>query len=334
MRSQKPSWKLSIFCLAAATLIHVIVSAKDNSDPLPSWNNGPAKQTILKFVADVIGREGKSFVPAEERVATFDNDGTLWVEQPIYTEFAFSIARVQAMAPQHPEWRQQASFKAALEGDWNALGSAGESGLLPLVTASHSGMSSADFDKTVLDWFSMARHPRFQRSYLRCAYEPMLELLRFLRTNGFKTYIASGGTTDFMRPWVEGVYGVPPQQTIGSSIKTQFETRNGHPMLMLQPEIDFVDDKAGKPVAIDKFIGRRPIAAFGNSDGDQQMLEWTAAGAGPRLALVVHHTDEVREYAYDRHSPIGRLDKLLDEAEAKSWVIVDMKRDWKVIFPQ
>jgi len=308
-------------------------SYAEAQDPLPSWNNGPNKRAITQFVADVTRLGSSTFVPQDQRIATFDNDGTLWVEQPMYTQLAFALARVKALAPQHPEWKQQQPFKAVLDGDMKSLAASGERGLVQLMMTTHAGMTTAEFETIVTDWTRTAQHPRFHRPYTECVYQPMLELLAYLRASGFKTYIVSGGGVEFMRPWVEQVYGIPPEQTVGSTIKTQFEMKNGSPVLMRLPDVDFVDDKAGKPVGINKFIGRRPIAAFGNSDGDQQMLEWTAAGPGKRLMLLVHHTDATREYAYDRQSSFGKLDKALDEAKAKSWVVVDMKRDWKTIFP-
>jgi hypothetical protein len=301
-------------------------------DPLPSWNDGSAKHAILQFVNEITRQGGSSFVPVAERIATFDNDGTLWVEQPIYTQFSFAVARVKALAPEHPEWQQQQPFKALLDGDTGTLAASGERGMVQLMMATHAGMTTEEFSGAVSECMRTALHPRFHRPYTQCVYRPMLELLPYLRANGFKTYIVSGGGIEFMRPWTEQIYGVPPEQVIGSSIKTRFEMRDGRPVLLRLPEVDFVDDKAGKPVGIQKFIGRRPIAAFGNSDGDQQMLEWTAGGKGRRLMLLVHHTDAVREYAYDRKSPVGALDKALDEAQQKSWIVVDMKRDWKTIF--
>lgn len=315
------------------TLLLLTCSYAAAQDPLPSWNNGPNKRAIMQFVSDVARQGSSSFVPQDQRIATFDNDGTLWVEQPMYTQLAFALARVKALAPQHPEWKQQQPFKAVLDGDMKSLAASGERGLVQLVMTTHAGMTTAEFETIVKDWIRTAQHPRFHQPYTACIYQPMLELLAYLRANGFKTYIVSGGGVEFMRPWVEQTYGVPPEQTIGSSIKTQFQMKNGVPVLMRLPDVDFIDDKAGKPVGINKFIGRRPIAAFGNSDGDQQMLEWTAAGTGKRLMLLVHHTDATREYAYDRQSSIGTLDKALDEAKAKSWIVVDMKRDWKTIFP-
>jgi hypothetical protein len=302
-------------------------------DPLPSWNDGSAKKAILDFVARTTTQNSPDFVPTDERIATFDNDGTLWVEQPIYTQFLFALDRVKALAPQHPEWKTKQPFKAVLAGDMKALAASGEHGLLQLVGVTHSGMTTDEFSALVSQWIATAEHPRFHRSYTECVYQPMLELLAYLRTNGFKTYIVSGGGLDFMRPWTEKTYGVPPEQVIGSSGKTRFELRDGQPVLVKLPEVDFVDDKEGKPVGINHFIGRRPIAAFGNSDGDQQMLEWTAAGKGARLMLLVHHTDAEREYAYDRQSSVGQLDKALDEANTKGWIVVDMKNDWKTVFP-
>jgi phosphoglycolate phosphatase-like HAD superfamily hydrolase len=301
-------------------------------DPLPSWNEGPGKKALTDFVSRTTTQGSADFVPVDERIATFDNDGTLWVEQPVYTQFVFAIDRVKALAPQHPEWKHQQPFEAVLTGDMKTLVASGEHGLLQIMMATHAGMTTDEFAKTVSDWMASAQQPRFHRPYTECVYQPMLELMAYLRANGFKTYIVSGGGIDFMRPWTEKVYGIPPEQVVGSSIETKFELQDGQPILMRLPKVDFVDDNVGKPVGINKFIGRRPVAAFGNSDGDQQMLEWTAGGKGPRLMLLVHHTDAEREYAYDRQSSIGKLDKALDEANAKGWVVVDMKRDWKTIF--
>jgi haloacid dehalogenase-like hydrolase len=302
-------------------------------DALPSWNDTPAKKAILDFVARTTQQGGPDFVPLAKRIATFDNDGTLWVEQPVYTQFAFALDRLKALAPKHPEWRSQQPFQDILAGDMTAFEATGEKGLTQVMMATHAGMTTAEFEKIVKDWLATARHPRFHRLYTDCVYQPMLELLAYLRHNGFKTYIVSGGGVEFMRPWTEQVYGVPPEQVIGSSIKTRYEIRDGQPVLMRLPEVNFIDDKGGKPAGINEAIGRRPIAAFGNSDGDQQMLEWIAAGGGSPLMLLVHHTDAIREYAYDRKSSIGRLDTALDEAIAKGWTVVDMKRDWKTIFP-
>jgi haloacid dehalogenase-like hydrolase len=302
-------------------------------DALPSWNNSAAKQAILNFVARTTRPGSPEFVPPEERIATFDNDGTLWVEQPIYTQFAFAIDRLKAAAPQHPEWIHEQPFRAALSGDLDAFAASGEKGVLGVMMATHAGMTTDAFEKTVKQWIASARHPRFQRLYTECVYQPMLEVLAYFRKNGFKTYIVSGGGVEFMRPWTEATYGIVPEQVIGSTIRTRFDYRGGQPVLKRLPEVNFVDDKGGKPVAIDQVIGRRPVAAFGNSDGDQQMLEWTAAGKGARLMLLVHHTDAQREYAYDRKSAVGRLDSALDEARLRGWIVVDMKRDWKTVFP-
>jgi phosphoserine phosphatase len=302
-------------------------------DPLPSWNPGPAKDAVLQFVRDVKTPGQPKFVRAEDRIAVFDNDGTLWSERPAYFQLFFALDRVKALAPNHPEWKTKQPFKAALEGDLKTVFSGGEHALIELVMASHAGNTTEEFEQIVIEWIGTAKHPRFKRPYTDCVFQPMLELLSYLRANGFKTWIVSGGGIEFMRPWVEKVYGIPPEQVIGSSIKTRFEIRDGKPVLVRLPEIDFIDDKGEKPVGIHKFIGRRPIAAFGNSDGDLQMLQWTAAGSGSRFCLYVHHTDAEREWAYDRKSSIGRLDKGLDEARAKGWTVVDMKKDWKRIFP-
>ena len=303
------------------------------ADPLPSWNDGTAKGRIVAFVQAVTDAAGKDRVAPADRVAVFDNDGTLWSEQPMYVQLAFALDRVKALAPQHPEWKDQQPFKAALEGDTKALAQSGEHGLLELVMATHAGNTTEEFAAIVKNWLATARHPKTGRRYTEMVYQPMLELLAYLRGNGFKTFIVSGGGIEFMRPWAEQVYGVPPEQVIGSSIKTKYELRDGRPLLMRLPEINFIDDKAGKPVGINQHIGRRPITAFGNSDGDFQMLEWTTAGDGARLGVIVRHDDAEREYAYDRKSAIGRLDKGLDEAPQRGWVVVSMKNDWKEIFP-
>jgi phosphoglycolate phosphatase-like HAD superfamily hydrolase len=301
-------------------------------DPLPSWNEGAAKQSVLDFVARVSDPASPDFVPAAERIATFDNDGTLWSEKPVYFQLLFAIDRVKAMAAEHPEWKDKQPFKGVLEGDLAAVAATGEHGLLELVMASHAGMTTAEFEEIVEEWLATARHPELDRPYTELVYQPMLEVLDYLRANGFKTFITSGGGIEFMRPWVEEVYGIPPEQVVGSSIKVEFEVRDGQPVLMRLPEIDFIDDKEGKPVGIHKFIGRRPVAAFGNSDGDFQMLEWTTAGEGARLGVIIHHTDAEREWAYDRDSHVGRLDRGLDEAAERGWLVVDMKTDWMTVF--
>src|SRR5580698_4166856 len=304
------------------------------ADPLPSWNEGAAKKAITDFVTRVTKEGGPDFVAVPERIATFDNDGTLWTEQPFYFQFAFAVDRIKAMAPQHPEWKTRQPFKALLEGDKQALAAAGKDGLIEILTETHTGMTVEDFTKTVLEWTKTARHPRFNRPYTELVYQPMLELLAYLRANGFKTFIVSGGGIEFMRPWTEKVYGIPPEQVVGSSGVVKFQTSpDGKPELLKLAKIEFVDDGPGKPAGINRFIGRRPILAFGNSDGDLQMLEWTAAGSGARFAGIVHHTDGMREYAYDRPSKIGQLDKAWDEAKAKGWTVVDMKQDWKTVFP-
>ena len=318
--------RLSLF--AALVLAALSVAA----DPLPSWKDGHAKQAITSFVTDVTNAGSPDFVPPAQRIAVFDNDGTLWVEQPMYTQLAFILDRVKALAPSHPEWQAQQPFKAALEGDLATLGAAGTECLLQLAIATHSGMTSAEFETTTLDWIGAARHPRFKQPYTQVVFQPMLELLEYLRGNGFKTFIVSGGGADFMRPWSEAVYGVPPEQVIGSRIQLAFEMRDGKPVLMREPKVTFIDDGAGKPVGIQRHIGRRPILAFGNSDGDLEMLQWTTGGAGRRLGLILHHTDGEREYAYDRKSPFGRLAKAMDLAPQNGWVLVSMKDDWSQVF--
>jgi hypothetical protein len=302
-------------------------------DLLPSWNDTAPKKAIVAFVERVTRQGSPDFVPAAERIATFDNDGTLWAEQPMYVQLAFALDRVKALAPQHPEWKDKQPFKAVLEGDMKTLAESGERGLLELVVATHAGMTADEFAKIVTDWLATARHPRFNRPYTELVYQPMLELLAYLRGNGFKTFIVSGGGVEFMRPWTEKVYGVPPEQVVGSSGKTRFEMRDGRPTLFRLPEVNFIDDKTGKPVGINEHIGRRPIAAFGNSDGDLEMLQWTTMSGGVRFGLIVHHTDAEREYAYDRQSPFGKLDKALDAAALNRWTLVDMKKDWKKVFP-
>jgi phosphoserine phosphatase len=319
--------------LIAIALAIAPVHASAQNDPLSSWSEGPAKKAIIDFVARTTKTGSADFVPTAERIASFDNDGTLWVEQPMYTQLAFALDRVKALAPQHPEWKTQQPFKAVIEGDAKAVAATGADGLMKIMGATHAGMTTDQFTAIVTEWLAKAQHPRFKRPYTECVYQPMLEVLAYLRANGFKTYVVSGGGIEFMRPWAERVYGVPPEQVVGSAIKTRYEPRDGHPVLLRLPEVAFIDDKAGKPEGIEEFIGRRPIAAFGNSDGDQQMLEWTAAGPKKNLMLLVHHTDAEREYKYDRQSAFGKLDTALDEANAKGWVVVDMKRDWKTIFP-
>jgi phosphoglycolate phosphatase-like HAD superfamily hydrolase len=302
------------------------------ADPLPSWNDGPAKKAIAEFVARVTTQGGLEFIPVAERIATFDNDGTLWSEQPIYFQVAFALDRVRALAPKHPEWKTKQPFKGVLEGDTKAVMASGQKGLAEILASTHSGMTTEEFNQVAKDWLVQARHPRFQRPYTDLVYQPMLELLQYLRTNGFKTFIVSGGGIEFMRAFAERTYGIPPEQIVGSTGETKLELRGGKPVLAKLPKVNHVDDGPGKPVGINRFIGRRPILAFGNSDGDLQMLQWTAAGPGARFMGLVRHTDAAREWAYDRQSHIGRLDKALDEATAKGWTIVDMKADWKKIY--
>lgn len=317
--------------LSVGMLLFLVLAAA-RAESLPSWNESESRDQIVSFVAAVTDPGSPDFVPADKRVAVFDNDGTLWSEQPVYFQLLFAIDRVRALAEKNPEWETTQPFKAALEGDMEALVAAGKSGLLELLMASHAGMTTEEFAAIVLDWVTSARHPRFDRPFTELVYQPMLELLDYLRDNGFQTWIVSGGGIEFMRPWAFEVYGVPPEQVIGSSIKTRFEVRDGEPVLVRLPEVNFIDDKEGKPVAINQFIGRRPIAAFGNSDGDLQMLQWTTAGDGRRLGVIVRHTDAEREWAYDRESHVGRLDQALDEAAQRGWLVIDMKEDWGRIY--
>jgi len=309
-------------------------SVQAADDPLPSWNDGAAKSAIVDFVDAVSSEDGADYVAPADRIATFDNDGTLWVEQPYYTQLAFALDRIRALAPEHPEWRAQQPFKAVLDNDVEALKASGIKGVMKLVIASHAGMTTAEFETIVEDWIASSEHPKFARPYTELVYQPMLELLAYLRDSGFKTFIVSGGGAEFMRPWTEQVYGIPPEQVVGSTIATEFALQDGVPVLRRRPEMDFLDDGPGKPVAINKFIGRRPIFAAGNSDGDLQMLQWTTGTDGRRLGLIVHHDDAEREFAYDRDSQIGRLDKALDAAESEGWVVVSMKDDWQTVFPE
>lgn len=321
--------------ISLALLIIVLASplAARAAEPLSTWNEGPAKQAILEFVAKVTTEGGPDFVPPDERIATFDNDGTLWCEQPMYDQLVFAIDRVKQLAPEHPEWKTKEPFSSFISGDLKKAMSTGEKAVEELLAVTHAGMTTDQYAVLVRDWLATARHPRFKRPYNECIYQPMVELLDYLRANGFKTFIVSGGGIEFMRVWAEQAYGIPPEQIVGSSGKLKYEVRDGVPVIMKLPAVDFIDDGPGKPVGIQENIGRRPILAFGNSDGDFQMLQWTTAGDGARLGLIVHHTDAEREYAYDRHSTVGKLDKALDAAAANKWVIVDMKTDWAVVFP-
>ncbi|HDY82852.1 MAG TPA: haloacid dehalogenase-like hydrolase [Halieaceae bacterium] len=323
---------VSLFILAISTSLIFSVSAQA-ADPLPSWNAGPSKSAIIEFVEAVTKIGGKDFVEPAKRIATFDNDGTLWVEYPMYTQVLFAFDRVKKLAPQHPEWKTKQPFKALLAGDMKTVGAAGMKGLMEIILATHSGMSASDFAQEAGDWLRTTDHPKFKHPYGDVIYQPQLELLEYLQINDFKTFIVSGGGIAFMRPVTEQAYGIPPEQVVGSSVVTEFKTIDGKQKLIRMPKIDFVNDKAGKPVGIYEHIGRRPILAFGNSDSDMQMIEYTKAGDGRRLALFVHHTDADREFAYDRKSHVGTLDKALDQAGANDWIIVDMKKDWKRVFP-
>jgi len=316
--------------LVVLLLLSVTAAA---ADALPSWNDGGAKSAIVAFVERVTKEGSPDFVPAAERIATFDNDGTLWAEKPLYVQALFMFDRIAALAPQHPEWKTEEPFASVLRGDVKAALAGGEHALLQMAMATHGGMTTDEFEGIVEGWLATARHPATGRAYTEMVYQPMLELLAYLRANGFETFIVSGGGIEFMRPWTERVYGVPPERVVGSSIKTRFELRDGQPVLLRLPEIDFIDDGAGKPVGIHQHVGRRPIAAFGNSDGDLQMLQWACVGRPLSFCLYVHHTDAEREWAYDRDSSVGRLDRGLDEAAQRGWTVVDMKSDWKVVFP-
>jgi phosphoglycolate phosphatase-like HAD superfamily hydrolase len=302
-------------------------SAAPLGDPLPSWNDGAAKSAIVEFVRKAAD------IPVEDRVAVFDNDGTLWSEQPMYVQFVFVADRIRELAPRHPEWKELEPYKAVLEGQLGAALAQGEQALVELLQAAQGGMSGDEFERIVIDWITKARHPKFQRPYSDLVYQPMLEVLAYLRANEFKTFIVSGGDMDFMRPWVEKAYGIPPEQVVGSTTKVKFETKAGAPSIQRSGMLDFVNDGPGKPAGIYRHIGRRPIAAFGNSDGDLQMLQWTTSGNGLTFGLIVRHTDAAREWAYDRESHVGKLDEALDEAPKRGWVVVDMRADWKRIYP-
>jgi hypothetical protein len=318
--------------LASTAAAALPFPALAQGDPLPSWNEGPAKKVITDFVAKVTREGGPDFVPVPQRIATFDNDGTLWCEHPMYVQLAFALERVKAMSNQHPEWKDKQPYKAVLDNDIATLAKSGEKGVAEIIMATHAGMTTAEFATIASDWIKTARHPKFKKPYTELVYQPMLEVLSFLRANGFKTFIVSGGGIEFMRPWTERVYGIPPEQVVGSSIKTKYEVRNSVPELVRLPELDFIDDKAGKPVGINSHVGRRPIAAFGNSDGDFEMIEWSTAGGGARLGAFVHHDDAAREYAYDRKTHFGKLDRGLDEAPKRGWSLISMKNEWKTIF--
>jgi phosphoglycolate phosphatase-like HAD superfamily hydrolase len=330
----RPAYAIALSLVLVLLAAVPIERASARSDSLPSWNDSATKTAIVEFVARVTKDGGPDYVPPAERIAVFDNDGTLWSEQPMYFQLAFAIDRIATLAKDHPEWREKQPFKGVLEGDLKTVAASGEHGLLEIVAATHAGISTEEFAGIVDSWLTSAQHPKFKRPYTALVYQPMLELLSYLRANGFKTFIVSGGGVEFMRRFAENVYGIPPEQVIGSSGVVKFDIgADGEPRLVKDAKIEFIDDGAGKPVGINRFIGRRPIFAFGNSDGDLQMLQYTAAGRGARFMGLVHHTDSDREWAYDRASHIGKLDKALDEAKSKGWAVVDMKTDWSVVFP-
>ncbi|HKU38105.1 MAG TPA: HAD family hydrolase [Polyangiales bacterium] len=309
----------------------VAQQAAQSPSHLRSWNPGRALQAIRTFVSRVTTAEDPAFVPVQDRIAVFDNDGTLWSEQPVYVQLAFTVDRIQELAPRHPEWQTTQPFQAVLEKDWLAVEASGERGRLALLAAAYAETTTLEFDTSVQRWIASARHPRFDRPYTELVYRPMLELIQYLHANEFRVFIVSGGGVDFMRPWVERVYGIPPERVVGSRIAVHYENSET-PQLWRTAQIDLIDDRAGKPVGIHQAVGRRPIAAFGNSDGDFEMLEWTTSGPGARLGIIVHHTDNLREWAYDRGSKVGKLERALDEAPARGWVIVDMKRDWNQVY--
>lgn len=329
--SRRSALKIVAFTAASSSVRHALA---EGTETLPSWAEGDAKARILEFVAATTTKGNPDFVEPAARIAVFDNDGTLWGEQPMYVQLAFALDRVRQLAPQHPEWQTTEPFKSVLSGDMAGVAASGERGLLELVAATHAGMSAEEFEKIVSDWIEGSRHPTSGKPYTAHIFQPMVELIDYLKANQFAVFIVSGGGVEFMRPWTERVYGIPPENVVGSSIKTKYELRDGHPAITRLPEIDFIDDGPGKPVGIHKFIGRRPIAAFGNSDGDFEMLEWTTAGPGRSFGLIVHHDDAQRENAYDRDSHFGRLARGLDEASARGWTVVSVKNDWKVVYPE
>jgi phosphoserine phosphatase len=329
----KKKIRMDRYLLLSLLLILFASSSAVAQDALPSWNDGPAKIAITDFVQAVTSEKGSDFVEPAKRIAVFDHDGTLWVEYPMYTQVLFAFERAKELAPQHPEWKTKQPFKALLEGDMKTVGASGMKGLMEILMATHSGMTAAEFEKLASDWLASTQHPKFKRPYGESYYQPQVELLEYLRANGFKTFIVSGGGIQFMRPISEKNYGIPPENVVGSSVVSEFKMKDGKPVLVRQPKVDFVNDKAGKPVGIYEHIGQRPILAFGNSDSDMQMIEYTMAGEGRRMGLYVHHTDDQREFAYDRKSHVGTLDKALDQAAGKGWILVDMRKDWKRIFP-
>lgn len=330
------SMKLNLCILTFFALTLMILSsvtASQPQDPLPSWNDGPNKQAIIEFVTKTTDQNQASFIPPTRRIATFDNDGTLWSEQPLYFQAIYIFDRIRELAPEHPEWQQKEPYASVLKGDSKSALAGGKQALLEMVMGTHAGVTASEFSESVADWLASARHSGSGKPYTAMVYKPMLELLDYLRDNDFKVFIVSGGGIDFLRVFAEEVYGIPPEQVVGSSLKAKYEIRNGFPVIVKQAEVDFIDDKAGKPVGIHRYIGRRPVLAVGNSDGDFEMLEWTSAGEGPSLAMIVHHDDAKREWAYDRESHIGRLVRGLDEGPQRGWKIISMKNDWNLIYP-
>lgn len=319
--------------LGLASLAAMRAPALAAQDPLPSWHDGGVKQALLRFVSGAKDPSDKGYIPEPDRIAVFDNDGTLWSEQPVYFQFAFALDRLKALAAANPALAGLEPYRSVLSDDPHVLAALGERGVGQIMALSHAGMTTEAFEQAVRDWIATARHPRFDRPYKDLVFQPMLELLTHLRAAGFKTFIVSGGGVDFMRPWMREVYGIPPEQIIGSSGRTSFRLDGDRPVIEKLPEVEFVDDGPGKPLGIHRFIGRRPVFAAGNSDGDLQMLQWTTLAEGPRLGLIVHHTDAQREWAYDRQSPVGKLDKALDEAPRRGWLVADMKRDWRRVYP-
>jgi len=329
------SMKLNLCILTFFALTLMILSsatASQPQNPLPSWNDGPNKQAIIEFVTKTTDQNQASFIPPTRRIATFDNDGTLWSEQPLYFQAIYIFDRIRELAPEHPEWQQKEPYASVLKGDSKSALAGGKQALLEMVMGTHAGVTASEFSESVADWLASARHSGSGKPYTAMVYKPMLELLDYLRDSDFKVFIVSGGGIDFLRVFAEEVYGIPPEQVVGSSLKAKYEIRNGFPVIVKQAEVDFIDDKAGKPVGIHRYIGRRPVLAVGNSDGDFEMLEWTSAGEGPSLAMIVHHDDAKREWAYDRESHIGRLVRGLDEGPQRGWKIISMKNDWNLIY--
>jgi phosphoserine phosphatase len=328
-------WRHSVLILFLGSLLGACATSPipESPDPLPSWNEGPSKRGIVEFVSDVTRLDSVHYVKPAERIAVFDNDGTLWAEKPVYFQMLFILDRIRAMAPDHPEWKTTQPFQAVLENDFETLKATPRDSIAYMMGIAVSGTTSEEFEALVVDWLASSRHPVSGQPFLSMVYQPMLELLDYLETNGFTTFIVSGGGISFMRPWSEAVYGIPPERVVGTSMELEYEVINGKPVIHRKPALHFYNDKSGKPVSIERFIGRRPILAVGNSDGDYQMLEWTTTGAGRRLGLIIHHTDAAREWAYDRDSSTGRLDRGIDDAAAHGWLLIDMASEWNQVFP-